>query len=330
MQAMTKHLRMTDGRRRRPGRRVAFVSTTHFRGHQGHTARSHPESWVFLSTGIVWARVGRTSMTVLEQELIQGPRAATDTLRALDNADLVIGHGLLNTDLRSLAMLAPVPDSLTDRCVDPYLILESARLDRRRTGLDNLAYFARSTLGATPFDQPQGTLPDPRTYARLTLRLWRHLANHRSFTPSPSLGKSPCAQGVDDETYERLTGSILMGARDWNQLRMKGLVLPGRRPVPAAGALAAAADATWNHELTPLYQAVEPLLDGDPRRKLPVPMLMSGLQRLGPAENLAARRALGRGTFADSVTRTAGYRDAFAKMLNAAHIDFGPLSLQAV
>lgn len=327
---MTLKLRMAANQPRRPGQRVAFVSTTHFRGHQRNNPRSYPESWVYLNTGIVWARVGRTSMTVLDEELIQGPRAATETVRALDSADLVVGHGLLNTDLRSLAMLASVPNSLTDRCVDTYLILERARRDRRRTGLDNLAYFARATLGSTPFDQASGSLPDPRLAARLTLRLWRHLATHRSFTPSPSLGKHPCPQAVDDETYERLTGRVLMGTGAWSELRTTGLLLPGRRPIATAAALAAAADATWDHDLTALYRTVEPLLDGDPRRVLPIPLLMSALQRLSSAENLAARRALGRGTFTDSARRTDSYRDAFAQVLNAAHIDFGPLSLQAV
>ncbi|MFB6984632.1 hypothetical protein ACNPQN_32815 [Streptomyces sp. NPDC056297] len=56
---------------------------------------------------------------------------------------------------------------------------------------------------------------------------------------------------------------------------------------------------------------------------------MSALQRLSPADNLAARRALGRGTFADSTARTDRYREASARVLNAAHIDLGPLSLQA-
>ncbi|MER5615894.1 hypothetical protein [Streptomyces sp. NPDC002215] len=325
----SKNLRLARSSTKRPGGRVAFVATVHFRGYPRRTPRSYPESWVFLSTGIAWARVGRTSMTVLDEELIQGPRAATETIRALERADLIVGHGLLNTDLRSVAMMTPVPDELADRCVDPYLILENARRDRRRTGLDTLAYLAHATLGPTPHDHAYGTLPDPRPVARLTLRLWRHLVTHRSFTPSPALGKSPCPQAVDDETYERLTGRVLMGATAWNEHRQSGLVLPGRRPVAAAAALAAAADTTWKHDLTPLHRAVEPLLDDDPRRSLPVPLLMSALQRLRPPDNLAARRALGRGTFADSAARTDRYREAFARVVNAAHIDFGPLSLLA-
>ncbi|MFE7392224.1 EF-hand domain-containing protein [Streptomyces sp. NPDC057582] len=45
----------------------------------------------------------------MRDELIDGPYAAPQTLTALEQADLVVGHGLLQADLRAVAMI-------TSRC----------------------------------------------------------------------------------------------------------------------------------------------------------------------------------------------------------------------
>lgn len=116
-------------------------------------------------------------------------------------------------------------------------------------------------------------------------------------------GSGPPGRGAPgcSRLWAAVDGSAVRGGRDGAAESCPpggGNTVADERPADGAAAVA-----TWGYDLTALHRTVEPLLEGDPRRTLPVPLLMRALQRLGPAENLAVRRALGRGTFTDSAWR---------------------------
>ncbi|MGW0477419.1 hypothetical protein [Streptomyces coeruleorubidus] len=132
----------------RPVRRlVAFVDADVAKGGRvsRHQLTKGPESCQLERVGIVWARADERCLTPVGNELIDGPLAAQDTVAALERADLVVGHGLLQSDLRALAMLTPVPDARLEACVDTLVVLHQARGGQWATGL-NLGDLSWHTL----------------------------------------------------------------------------------------------------------------------------------------------------------------------------------------
>ncbi|MGW6145659.1 hypothetical protein [Streptomyces sp. NPDC055140] len=148
-----------------------------------------PGSWLTDRVGIVWARADDRTHTLVSDELLDAPDVAERTLTALAAADLVVGHGLLQADLRAMAMVTRIPDALLDRCIDTLVVLHEARGGRWATGLnlDDLAWHTLRTRrakhgnGRFNFTRARGDF-DPREDARLHARLWQHLRTQGTFT----------------------------------------------------------------------------------------------------------------------------------------------------
>jgi len=271
---------------------------------------------MYQETGIVWARAGTRSISVRGQDLIHGPWAAEDTLRALERADLIVGHGLLTADLRALAMVAPVPDALLDRCIDPLLVLQEARGGRWGTGL-GLIELAAVTLGVRYHDVRRLGRFDPRDIAMLNLRLWHHLRTRRQITMLRGPGASVEPWRLGEDVLEQLAGRTVLGAKEWRRRRLeRGTIVLADRPDEKAAELARLGDANQAGDLGDLHACVADLVD-DYKNWMPDPWLLGVLQQLVPSQNLPARQALARGGFRNSQKRIGAYHAAFVEKFDS-------------
>ncbi|MEZ7005456.1 hypothetical protein [Streptomyces sp. AD55] len=310
----------------RPVRRlVAFVDADVAKGGRvsRHQLTKGPESWQLERVGIVWARADERCLTPVGDELIDGPLAAVDTVAALERADLVVGHGLLQSDLRALAMLTPLPDALLDACVDTLVVLHQARGGQWATGL-NLGELSWHTLrtrrakhGNGRFDPGPGRRGfDPRDDARLHARLWQHLRTRATFTaPARALDHTPVTRTLDAAALDQLHGRQVLGAAEWHRRRLtRGTIHAQGQGDLTAAALAAAADTNFHDDLTPLRAcATELLANAGPPHDT---VLLAAFQLLGPGANLKARQALTAGRFARSVERLTAYTEALWKTVH--------------
>ncbi|MFD8901293.1 3'-5' exonuclease family protein [Streptomyces ardesiacus] len=310
----------------RPVRRlVAFVDADVAKGGRvsRHQLTKGPESWQLERVGIVWARADERCLTPVGDELIDGPLAAVDTVAALERADLVVGHGLLQSDLRALAMLTPLPDALLDACVDTLVVLHEARGGQWATGL-NLGDLSWHTLrtrrakhGNGRFDPGPGRRGfDPRDDARLHARLWQHLRTRASFTaPARALDRAPVTCTLDAAVLDQVHGRQVLGAAEWHRRRLtRGTIHAQGQGDLTAAALAAAADTNFHDDLTPLRAcATELLANAGPPHDT---VLLAAFQLLGPGANLKARQALTAGRFARSVERLTAYTEALWKTVH--------------
>ncbi|MFE7707231.1 hypothetical protein ACFU6I_15790 [Streptomyces sp. NPDC057486] len=313
--------------RSRPARRlVAFIDADFAKGGRvtRHQHTKGPESWLVERIGIVWARADDRSLTWIRDELIDGPYAAPQTLTALEQADLVVGHGLLQGDLRAVAMITPLPDALVDRCVDTLVELHEARGGQWTTGvgLSELSWHTlrvrRAEHGNGPFGMTRGRGDhDPRDDARLHARLWQHLRTRATFTaPARRFTPTPVTTPLDETARTRIAGRETLGAAEWHRRRLgPGTIHAQGGGDWAAAGLAQAAAANLTDDHTPLRACATELLGAhDP---LPGPaVLLGAFQLLGPGASLKARKALSGNHFARSAERLTAYTDALWKVLH--------------
>ncbi|MDX3322459.1 hypothetical protein PV415_36780 [Streptomyces sp. ME03-5684b] len=291
---------------------VAFVDADVAKGGRisRHQLTKGPESWQLERVGIVWARADERCLTPVGDELIDGPLAALDTVAALERADLVVGHGLLQSDLRALAMLTPLPDALLEACVDTLVVLHEARGGQWATGL-NLGDLSWHTLRTRRAKHGNG-----RDDARLHARLWQHLRTRATFTaPARALDPTPVTCTLDAAALDQLRGRQVLGAAEWHRRRLtRGTIHAQGQGDLTAAALAAAADTNFRDDLTPLRACATELLDtASPPHET---VLLAAFQLLGPGANLKARQALTAGRFARSVERLTAYTEALWKTVH--------------
>lgn len=155
-----------------------------------------PEAWAIGRCGLVHARWNGQRLDMERDELVTGPEVAGAVLSALDNTKgVIIGHGLLSSDLRSLNMVTGVPDSILRRCVDTLALAHRVRGMQFPTGcgLGKLAplnlkggrskpSYPQSAPGlrkGMPVITPHRGNADPREDAYLVARLWETMMTTR-------------------------------------------------------------------------------------------------------------------------------------------------------
>ncbi|MGP3941951.1 hypothetical protein [Streptomyces sp. 6N106] len=256
-------------------------------------------------------------------ELIDGPLSAPHTVAALERADLVVGHGLLQSDLRALAMITPVPDALLECCVDILVVLHEARGGPWATGLDlgDLSWHTlrtrRAKHGNGRFDRTRARGGfDPRDDARLHARLWQHLRTRATFTaPARAADPAPVTRTLDAAAMDQLCGREVLGAAEWHRRRLsRGTIHARGQGDLTAAELAAAADANFRDDITPLRACATELLGS--ARPPHDTVLLAAFQLLGPGANLKARQALTAGRFARSTERLTAYTEALWKTVH--------------
>ncbi|MBP3947803.1 hypothetical protein [Corynebacterium sp. Marseille-P3884] len=106
---------------------------------------------------IVWNRIDSVSLaevqtTQIDAELLEGHKFASRAIQKLEEADLLVGHGLLINDLRSLFMVTEIPTSIIHKTADTLLAFRDERSAQRRssfpTGL-SLTALTKLNLGKT-------------------------------------------------------------------------------------------------------------------------------------------------------------------------------------
>ncbi|WP_424534258.1 hypothetical protein ACOZ38_28605 [Sphaerisporangium viridialbum] len=181
------------------------------------------DGWAVGRAGLVYAEWDGNRWQITGDELIEGGHPASRLVTALGrNQRLIIGHGLLTSDLRAVAMVTTVPDSVLRRSVDTLALAHRLRGGRLSTGC-GLSDLAWENLGVRrrkphiPDMLAGGPDPDlrvgrgdhdPREDAALLASLWQTivtsgvLAWGSGLTAGGSKGSVP----LTAEHIEELTG----------------------------------------------------------------------------------------------------------------------------
>nr|VDG63103.1 Uncharacterised protein [Streptococcus thermophilus] len=156
------------------GQIIAAVDLDYLRGTRayGKTASTNaPETHLAERAGIVWRRIERVGesdidMVDIGSEIVAGQDVASQTVRKLVAADLVVGHGLLVNDYRALHMVTRVPPSLTQKTADTLLVFRDERKAIRKSNFPT--GLSLSTLTAL-------NLPSSRSKPAVSSGRYRHL-----------------------------------------------------------------------------------------------------------------------------------------------------------
>ena len=138
-----------DGQRRGPALRVVFFDVDYEHSSRAHgrgVAPAPPEGWVIGRSGLIYGAWDGQQLRITGDDLIAGRHPASALLDALRGADLVIGHGILTTDLRAVAMVTDVPDSLLRRSIDLLALAHRLRGGKFPTGCNLSALAVRNNL----------------------------------------------------------------------------------------------------------------------------------------------------------------------------------------
>jgi len=193
-----------EGRRRRPVSLI-FCDVDYERGSRAHgrgVRAAPPEGWLIGRAGLVHADFDGERLRITGDELITGPRPASALINALHGKHLVVGQGILTTDLRVAAMVTPIPDSLLNRTIDTLAFAHRVRGGAYPDGC-NLDDLAKENLGEVrrkpryPSSAPglrpgglHGMSPerhdaDPREDAALVARVWEAMVTRRKLAWGP-------------------------------------------------------------------------------------------------------------------------------------------------
>ncbi|MEU4574660.1 hypothetical protein [Nonomuraea sp. NPDC023979] len=153
-----------------------------------------PSGWAMARAGLVYAEWDGRRCQITGNELIEGRHPASLLVAVLREHPqrLIVGHGLLRSDLTAVAMVTDVPDAVIRRSVDTLELAHRLRGGRRSTGC-NLSDVAWETLGLR---RRKPTVPDrlagggavtrgdhdPREDAALVARLWGEMVTARTLS----------------------------------------------------------------------------------------------------------------------------------------------------
>jgi hypothetical protein len=180
--------------------RVVFCDVDYERSSRAHgpgVAPAPPEGWVVERAGLVHGEWDGTALAITGSEIVAGPDPAGALIGALSRAELVVGHGLLTSDLRAVAMVTDVPDALLRRTVDLLALAHRLRGGNFPSGCNLNALAMRNELGFGPTKM-------------------RYAAD---FRPAPGKGLAPLRRdaGIDDPCHD-----ALIIARLWEKMLVTG------------------------------------------------------------------------------------------------------------
>lgn len=266
------------------------------------TLTRRAEAWAVQRFGIVWASQDGETTTVLSEEIINGPAPVDAAIQRLQQADLVVGHGLLSSDYRAMVMVASLPDWLFERTVDTLAILHEARGGTMPKGL-GLSALARHNL-KDPRRKPAGSIGEPAVgHAGYPPTEDAHVVRklHQAIL---STGAAGWGNGIEPEAVVSLsddTSSLLRGERPWidaaewkRRLHADGRILLPTSRDPDAAKLAELAEHTIASPLGLLTEIAEALNDAElfDRWPLQTEDLLNGLQYLPAGSNTTLRQRI--------------------------------------
>ncbi|MDP9616492.1 hypothetical protein [Streptomyces demainii] len=312
-----------SGQRRRRPIALTFCDVDYERGSRAHgrgVAAAPPEGWLIGRAGLVHADFDGTRLRITGDELITGPCPASALINALHGKQLVVGHGILTTDLRAAAMVTPIPGQLLDRTIDTLALAHRVRAKPYPAGC-GLADLAERNLGVmrdkagfpasapglrpgAPGQSPDRRGADPREDAGLVARLWEAMvttgtlawgAGRPSWTRYDGNTRPGSPAGAADlgpEHIAELTGRQHQAeAAQWaSRIRTEGRIM---RPTAADGSalLLANLAAAYIPAPEPVRIIADTLRDAGeiPPRPLQVEDLYMACQYLGVQQNIEVR-----------------------------------------
>jgi hypothetical protein len=188
------------GERRRRPLSLTFCDVDYERGSRAHgrgVAEAPPEGWLIERAGLVHADFDGERLRITGDELVTGCHPASALINALHGKQLVIGHGILTTDLRAAAMVTSIPSQLLDRTIDTLAFAHRVRGGPYPTGC-NLDDLVKENLGeirrkprfpsSAPGLRPGGITgmspdrhnADPCEDAALVARVWEAMVTTRT------------------------------------------------------------------------------------------------------------------------------------------------------
>lgn len=315
-----------------------------------------PEAWSLGRVGLVYAHWNGHRLRIICDEILEGPHVASTAVSTLLKAKgPVIGHGLLSSDLRCVAMVTDVPEVLLRRCVDTLALAHRVRGKSYPTGcgLSKLAEHNLRGLRPKP-SYPQSAsgrrlglgvqtayrgAHDPRDDARLVARLWETMMTMRALSwgaGEPSWthydgdtrpGTPAGAAALGEEHIAELLGQARQPeSREWRSRLLAGgrVLLPTE--INAVAALLAHYTKADLPEPTMLRQlAVKLEGTGEVPRGLADEDLFTVCQWLGAKTNLEVRKRLQSGR---PFTKKLRVDLAFA-LWQSTHRDFMFASMEA-
>lgn len=266
------------------------------------TVTRRAEAWAVQRLGIVWASQDEETTAVLSEEIIDGPAPVDAALRCLQRADLVVGHGLLSSDYRAMAMVASLSGWLFERTVDTLAILHEARGGKMPKGL-GLSALARHNL-KDPRRKPAGSIGEPAVGhaghpPTEDAHVVRKLHQTMLSTGAVGWGKGTAPEAVvslSDDTMRLLRGERpWINAAEWKRrLYADGRILLPTDRDPDAATLAKLSEPTITSPLGLLTEIAEALNDAEflDRWPLQTEELLNGLQYLPPGSNITLRKRI--------------------------------------
>ncbi|MFF5264622.1 hypothetical protein ACFY4C_37340 [Actinomadura viridis] len=255
------------------------------------TAPAPPEGWAVARAGLVYAAWNGHRLQVTGDELIDGPHTASRLIAALRGKRLVVGHGLLSCDLRAVAMVTGVPDTVVRRSVDTLALAHRLRGTRYPTGC-NLSDLAWENLGVRRTkphfpdrlgEPAQRGDSDPREDALLVSRLWQSMLTEKtlSWGTGMSISTHQGSTVLTAQHLAELTGRTPQPeAHHWRDLhRFKGLTAAD---LPAPTLIREVADQLRRADLIP-------------DRRLSEEELFTACQWLGVHQNYEVRDRMASG-----------------------------------
>ncbi|WP_217225972.1 hypothetical protein [Streptomyces anulatus] len=312
-------------RRERP-LALTFCDVDFERGSRAHgrgVAPAPPEGWVIGRAGLLHAEWDGSQLRFTGDELIDGPRPASRMINALHGKQLVVGHGILTTDLRAAVMVTDVPNSLLRRTVDTLAFAHRIRGKKYPAGC-GLSALAEANLqdhrtkpahpssapGLRPGGGMHGMSPargdsDPRDDALLVARLWQTMVTTRALAwgagsaswthyegntrPGTPAGTAALAQANIDELLGR---QRQIEAVEWaDRVRNEGRVMRPTHLAPLAASLAqlARADLPAPQQIRELADVMREAGHIPEGCTLEAEELLTACQCLGPRQNVDVR-----------------------------------------
>lgn len=207
-----------------PPRRVSLVlcDLDFNRGSRpfGRGVHASPQCWAPGRAGLVYADWDGQRLTATGTDLFDGPRVSSRLVAALCRSRrLIVGHGLLSSDLLAVSMVTDVPPSLAGRCVDTLGLAWRISGNRYPSGC-GLTDLARANLGIRRgkpayrdyLGPAQRGDADPRDDAWLVGQVWEEMmaAGTLAWGPGSGLSSSPAGKTeLSGQHIDELTGRAI-------------------------------------------------------------------------------------------------------------------------
>lgn len=307
-----------DGRRRGRALRVVFFDVDYARSSRAHgrgSAPAPPEGWVIERSGLIHGEWDGEQLRITSDELIGGRHPASALIDALALADLVVGHGILTGDLRTVAMVTDVPDTVLRRTVDLLALAHRLRGGRYPTGCNLSALAVRNEVNVVPLKQrfpswspglghwpaPYRGAEDPRDDAAIAAALWQSMLTTRRLawgTSASHMSGQDGSAALEQEHVDELTGRRAQPeAAQWRERVRAGRVL---LPTAVNGDAALLAGLSARDLPAPVHiRALAHLLAAaghvPPDRQWSEEELYTACQYLGTLQNIDARERIDQG-----------------------------------